>query len=64
MTKGRNLIETETITISTTAIIKKQLAQLVHTGYWGKNEAEAGERIIAQWLTQMTDAGKIKPPAD
>lgn len=60
MSREANKIETVTITISTTPPVKKFLEALVDTGLYGKNAAEAAERIIARGLDQLLSDGKIK----
>ena len=50
------------IRISTNPILKAQLEQLVRTGRYGKNVTEAAERIIAQEIGRLVDAGKLSDP--
>ena len=59
---GRNLnkIETVTITISTTPPVKRYLEKLVVTGLYGKNAADAAERLIAQGLERLISEAKLK----
>ena len=60
MAKGNNLIGTETITVSTTKPIKEYLEQLLQTGLYGKNAAEAAERVIVLGLDQLFENGRLK----
>jgi Arc/MetJ-type ribon-helix-helix transcriptional regulator len=59
MPKEQNLLATEQITISTTPPIIKRLETLVKTGYYGKNVAEAAERLLARLLEDRFAAEKI-----
>lgn len=59
MPKPKNLLGTVTITISTTPSVEEALARLVSSGYYGKNTAEAAERLLALTLEQYEAAGKI-----
>ena len=60
MAKGANLIGTVTITISTTAKIESYLERLVMTGEYGKNTAEAAERVIVYGLRGLAKDGELK----
>ncbi|MCH7858775.1 MAG: hypothetical protein IID14_03635 [Candidatus Marinimicrobia bacterium] len=66
MPKSRNSIETVIIKISTTPMIEKHLKHLINTGLYGKNTAEAAERLVAEsikalieedFLSKLTDEG-------
>jgi hypothetical protein len=46
MPRNKNAIETVTITISTTPPVQQYLGRLVKSGLYGKNVAEAAERLI------------------
>ena len=61
MTKPNNLLETDKLTLSTNPIIVKRLERLVHTGFYGKNAAEAAERLVAQTLEGMDRDGRLPP---
>jgi len=50
MAKAANLVPTEQITVSVTPHVVKQLESLVLTGYYGKNVAEAAERLLSRVL--------------
>jgi hypothetical protein len=56
MPKGRNpnIIDTVQITISTTRPIQVHLERLVSTGFYGKNPAEAAERLLAQAIKELS----------
>ena len=64
MAREKNLLQTAELTVSTNPIIIKQLETLVRTGKFGKTAAEAAERLIAQKIGELEDAGKIPPPKD
>ena len=60
MAKLNNLIKTVVITVSTNETIEKQLEQLVYTGDYGKNSAEAAERVIVFGLRRLVELGELK----
>ena len=60
MPRGKNQLETEQITISTTKPIKQHLENLVPTGLYGKNVAEAAERLLAHAIDQLIRDGTLK----
>jgi hypothetical protein len=43
--------------------VKSLLAKLVEGGLYGKNAAEASERLVARALEQMVADGALKAPA-
>lgn len=59
MAKSRNDLDSVTITISTTPQVRHALLSLVKTGFYGKNPAEAAERLLAQVLEQRVREGKL-----
>lgn len=59
MAKPKNLLETATLTVSTNPLVEDRLERLVSTGYYGKNTAEAAERLIAETLKALDRAGEI-----
>jgi len=59
MAKTKNLIETATLTVSTNPLVEDRLERLVSTGYYGKNAAEAAERLLAETLKALEKAGEI-----
>jgi hypothetical protein len=64
MPKARNILDTEQFTVSTTPQITAYLDQLVLTGFYGKNYAEAAERLIADVLRGFVEAGKLRKLPD
>ena len=60
MPRGRNHVPTETFTISTTPHVIAELEILVETGHFGKNVAEAAERIIAGYLHEAVKQGALR----
>ncbi len=54
-----NKIKTVTITVSTTPMVHGHLEALVDTGLYGKNAAEAAERLIAQGIQDLLAAGTL-----
>jgi len=59
MAKTKNLLATATLTVSTNPLVENRLERLVSTGYYGKNIAEAAERLIAQTLNTLEKQGEI-----
>jgi Arc/MetJ-type ribon-helix-helix transcriptional regulator len=64
MAKPKNLIPTATITVSTTEQVEKYLEVLVHTGEFGKNTAEAAERVLVLGLQNLMGAGRLERVKD
>jgi len=64
--KGKNLIGTVTVTVSTTDPVHQYLEELVETGLYGKNAAEAAERVIVLGLEELLKSGRVqqKPVTD
>ncbi len=62
MPRKRNDLETVPITLSTTPQVVGYLKQLLKTGLYGKNAAEAAERLLSRTLEEMLRTGRIKPP--
>jgi hypothetical protein len=60
MPRQPNKIETTQFTVSTTPPIRKLLEDLVATGLYGKNIAEAAERLIADSIRQLIGAGTLR----
>jgi len=54
-----NLLETTTVTLSTNPLVVERLERLVSTGYYGKNTAEAAERLLAETLKALEKAGEV-----
>lgn len=59
MPRTPNTVRTVTLTISTTPPVYEYLEQLVATGLFGKNPAEAAERLIADSLKQHLGEGTL-----
>jgi hypothetical protein len=53
MGRTRNDVNTVQLTISTTPYVVEELKKLVRTGHYGKNAAEAAERLIAIELQKL-----------
>lgn len=60
MPRQKNDIETDTITISTTPHVRGYLEQLVTTGLYGKNPAEAAERLVTRQIEALLERGQIE----
>ena len=58
-----NKVKTVTITVSTTPMVHSHLEALVATGLFGKNAAEAAERLIARGIQDhLADGTLIQLP--
>ena len=69
MPRTPNKVKTVTITVSTTPPIFDYLEELVGSGLFGKNAAEAAERLIARGIEQHLAEGTLlqripAPPRD
>lgn len=53
MARPRNKADTVTITLSTTPQVRRWLEILVADGSYGKNVAEAAERLIAEKIREL-----------
>jgi hypothetical protein len=53
MAKSQNILSTEILTISTTPHILSALETLVRTGLYGKNRAEAAERLVSNAIRDL-----------
>ena len=60
MAREPNLISTRQLTVSTTEQVAPYLADLAKTGVWGKNAAEAAERLIADQIRRLINEGVLK----
>jgi hypothetical protein len=60
MPRSPNLLPTVTITLSTNPEIKAYLSELVPTGLYGNNEADAAERLLAKAIDQLIREGVLK----
>lgn len=61
MPRPPNHLPTVTITVSTTPQVHDYLVRLVSTGLYGKNVAEASERIVAQAIERLCREGTLLP---
>lgn len=59
MPRSPNRVPTVTITISTTPQVRRYLGELLSTGLYGKNVAEAAERLIAQSVERKAVEGAL-----
>lgn len=59
MPRLRNKVKTVTITVSTTPMVHGHLEALVETGLYGKNAAEAAERLIARGIQDHLAEGTL-----
>jgi len=60
MARGRNRIETVMIHISTTPPVGNYLEELVSSGLYGKNTAEAAERLVARGIENLVREGALR----
>ncbi|CEF48621.1 unnamed protein product [uncultured bacterium] len=60
MARKPNPVKSIQITVSTTPLVHGYLSALVDTGLYGKNPAEAAERLIAKGI-EVALAGGIIP---
>jgi len=59
MGKARNRIPSEPLQVTTTPQVRRLLERLVDTGLYGKNTAEAAERLIALGLRRELVQGVL-----
>ncbi|MGH7896429.1 MAG: hypothetical protein ACREQQ_00635 [Candidatus Binatia bacterium] len=59
MPRSPNPLPTVQITVSTTPQVQQYLTELVKGGLYGKNVAEAAERLIAQSVERLTREGTL-----
>ncbi len=57
MARRANPLRTVTITLSTTPQVQQYLLRLVSTGLYGKNSAEAAERLLAHSIERLSRDG-------
>jgi hypothetical protein len=62
MARKPNNVATVTITISTTERVQQYLEELVSGGLFGKNPAEAAERLVARGLETLLREGTLGKP--
>ncbi len=60
MARRPNSVGTVQITISTTVPVRSYLEALVRTGLYGKNPAEAAERLVTRGLERLFREGALK----
>lgn len=60
MARSPNPLPTVSITISTNPQIKEYLSELVPSGLYGNNEAEAAERLLAKAIEGLIREGALK----
>jgi hypothetical protein len=60
MARQRNDLPTQELRVSTTPQVVELLRSLVSTGLFGKNPAEATERILAEKLRELIAEGAVK----
>ncbi|MBI3876320.1 MAG: hypothetical protein HY300_10270 [Verrucomicrobia bacterium] len=54
-----NKVQTVTITVSTTPHVYQHLEALVATGLYGKNPADAAERLVSTGIKQLLNEGNL-----
>lgn len=59
MSRKPNSVPTVPLRISTTPQVAELLERLVETGLYGKNPAEAAERLIGEGLRQILAEGGL-----
>lgn len=59
MPRPRNQLKTVSITVSTTQTVVDYLEMLVESGLYGKNPAEAAERLIAFGIEELVQRGTL-----
>jgi hypothetical protein len=60
MPRKPNKLETVSIRVSTTPQVQAHLGDLVDTGLYGKNVAEAVERLVSRRLEDLIKEGFIR----
>ena len=60
MPKPRNPIDSEKIRVTTTPTVRAYLEELVKGGLYGKNAAEAAERLIARGIESLINDGALR----
>lgn len=59
MARTKNQVDTVNVTLAMTPTMVEYLKHLVETGFYGKNHAEAAERLLAQALElKLREYGK------
>lgn len=60
MAKPRNPVRSEKFTITTTPRVRLYLEQLVATGLYGKNAAEAADRLLSRGIEALIKDGTLR----
>ncbi|NIR29534.1 MAG: hypothetical protein GWN84_09540 [Gammaproteobacteria bacterium] len=60
MPRKKNQLTTVSITLSTTQAVVDYLQALVESGLYGKNPAEAAERLTARGIEDLIERGKLQ----
>ena len=60
MARAPNDVPTKPLTLSTTPQVHAYLTQLLKSGLYGKNTAEAAERLLTRAIDQLVAEGRIK----
>ena len=60
MSRPRHYHRTVPTTIATTSIQRAYLSTLVKSGLYGKNEADAAERLVAAGLQNLVKEGTLR----
>jgi hypothetical protein len=59
MPRKPNRIKTVQLTLSTTQSVARYLDELVLTGLYGKNPADAAERMLVRAIHRLVDEGAL-----
>ncbi len=62
MSRKPNDLPTEELRLSTTPQVVGYLKRLLRTGLYGKNPADAAERLLTRALEEKLKEGRIKSP--
>jgi hypothetical protein len=62
MGRQRNAVKTRTLKVSTTPQVIGYLQQLLKTGLYGKNPAEAAHILLTRTLDGMLSSGRLQAP--
>jgi len=60
MARSKNQLETVQLTLATTGLVVAYLQDLVGTGLYGKNQAEAAERLLSATLEGLIREGRLQ----
>ncbi len=59
MAREKNIVESVQITLSTTSRVRDYLEELALMGLYGKNVAEAAERLVSDMINQKINSGEL-----